>query len=246
MKHVKFRFYEELNDFLDKRNRRKWLEYSFLVPGSVKDAVESFGVPHTEIDLILVNGNSKKFTYKLKDRDVISVYPVFESIDISNITRLRPKPLRNIKFVLDVHLGRLAKLLRLFGFDVSYRNDFNDDEIIEISIKEKRIILTRDIGILKNKKVTRGLWVRAVYPKKQLDEIIKKLNLIKQTKPFTRCLECNGKLIKVNKKEILDKLDKDTLKFYNLFYKCKNCKRIYWHGSHYEKLSEIVKKYENK
>ena len=119
-----FRFYEELNDFLPKEKRKKRFEHNFIDRASVKDVIESFGVPHTEVDLIIVNGESKNFSYIINDGDDISVYPVFESIDISNLQKLRPEPLREPKFILDVHLGTLARYLRMLGFDTNYRNDY--------------------------------------------------------------------------------------------------------------------------
>jgi hypothetical protein len=119
------------------------------------------GFQHTEVDLILVNGKSERFKYLIKDRDDISVYPVFESFDITEVQHLRPEPLRKPKFVADVHLGRLTRYLRMMGFDVSYKNIFDDDEIVTISLNEKRAILTKDRGILKRNEVTHGYWVRS-------------------------------------------------------------------------------------
>jgi len=161
MHKVYLRFYEELNDFLSKENRKKRFAHQFIDRTSVKDLIESFGVPHTEVDLILVNGKSVNFKYLINDGDDVSVYPVFESFDITEVQHLRPKPLRKSKFVADVHLGRLTKYLRMIGLDVLYKNNFEDDEIVSISIKEKRAILTKDRGILKRNEVTHGYWVRA-------------------------------------------------------------------------------------
>jgi hypothetical protein len=124
-----FRFYAELNDFLPAQKRQQDITHSFELNASVKDMIEAQGVPHTEIDLILVNGQSMDFSYLVQDGDQISVYPVFELLDISPVIRLRPKPLRVTRFVLDVHLGRLATYLRIMGFDTLYRNDYEDDEL---------------------------------------------------------------------------------------------------------------------
>ena len=148
-KAANFRFYEELNDFLPENKRKIEYSYAFYGTPAVKDAIEAEGVPHTEVDLILVNGKSVGFDYLLQHSDRVSVYPVFETLDISPVIRLREKPLRESKFILDVHLGKLTKLLRRLGFDSNYRNDYSDPEIVNISLKEKRIILTRDRGILK-------------------------------------------------------------------------------------------------
>ncbi len=171
-KKAQFLFYEELNYFLPAEKSKLNFTYNFMGSPSVKDAVEAIGVPHTEIDLILVNGKSVSFSYHITEGDDISVYPVFESMDIVEVTRLREKPLRVAKFVLDVHLGRLAKNLRMLGFDTLYSNNYSDSEIANISTAENRIILTRDTGLLKNKKVTHGYWIRSQYPKEQLKEVM--------------------------------------------------------------------------
>ena len=138
-----FRFYAELNDFLPPERRFTEFAYSFLDAAPVKDRIESFGVPHVEVDLILANGQSVDFAYRVQDGDRISIYPVFEAFDIAGLTRLRPEPLRDPRFVLDVHLGRLAAYLRMLGFDTLYQNHCADERLAEISQSEHRILLTR-------------------------------------------------------------------------------------------------------
>ncbi len=242
-KHIaSFRFYEELNDFLPAEKRKKTFPYAFMGKPSVKDAIEGIGVSHTEIDLILVNGSSTGFDYSLRDGDRVSVYPVFENLDISTITRLRPEPLRKTRFVLDVHLGKLARLLRMVGFDTLYRNDFHDDMIIETALKEQRIILTRDRGILKNRSVTHGYWIRQKEPLKQVLEVVKRFDLFTQVRPFSRCIECNGGIESVDKKSVLDRLPEKTATYYNSFKKCPDCGKIYWKGSHYQKMKEKIER----
>lgn len=233
---VEFRFYEELNDFLPKEKRKKPFSYPYRYNQNVKDAIEALGIPHTEVDLILVNGISQGFNYVLQNDDYISVYPVFESIDISQIARLRSKPLREIKFVLDVHLGKLCKFLRMLGFDTCYRNNLDDDEIVKISVEESRIILTRDIGILKNGQVTHGYWVRSQDSREQLREVIRRFDLRSQLRPFYRCMVCNGTIGFVEKSYVEQQLGANTRAFFNSFYQCSACGKIYWEGSHYENM----------
>ncbi len=240
MNKVSIRFYEELNDFLAKNSRKEWLAYSFTWKDTVRNALESFGVPHTEVDLVLVNGESVSFDKELADGDRISVYPVFESIDISETTKLRPEALREPAFVLDVHLGKLTGYLRMLGFDCLYRNDLEDDEIIRLSSQQQRIILTRDKGILRNKKVTHGYYLRSDNPKEQLKEIIRRFDLKTQIKPFTRCMNCNGLLESVPKEEVKDILEENTRRYYEEFYRCRSCCNIYWKGAHYQKMKEWV------
>ncbi|MDO9047434.1 MAG: Mut7-C RNAse domain-containing protein [Methylobacter sp.] len=141
---AEFRFYEELNDFLPPEQRKRTMHYRFSGHPGIKDPIEVFGVPHTEVDLIVVNGQSVGFDYQLQAGDRVAVYPVFETLDISSLVRLREKPLRNPRFILDVNLGKLAKRMRLLGFDSLYRNDYRDADIVNIAVNERRIVLTRD------------------------------------------------------------------------------------------------------
>jgi uncharacterized protein with PIN domain len=235
-----FRFYAELNEFLPSDKRGKLFEYSFKGNPSVKDAIEAFGIPHVEVDLILVNRLSVNFSNKLRDGDLVSVYPVFESFDITPLIHLREKPLRYTRFVLDVHLGKLAKYLRLCGFDTFYRTDLNDREIINISLSEKRIILTHDIGLLKNNLVTHGYWIRSQFLDKQLKEVLQRFDLVNQILPFTRCMECNGLLTEVPKAVIYDRLLPLTRELFDNFRTCPGCNRIYWEGSHYENMRKYI------
>lgn len=237
---VELRFYEELNDFLLVNRRKIPFTITSNQPGSVKDLIESVGVPHTEVDLIIVNGESVDFTYQVQNNDHISVYPVFESLDISPLNHCQSQPLRNTRFVLDVHLGKLASYLRLFGFDTLYQNDYPDPELARISVEEHRILLTCDRKLLMRKIITHGYFVRSRQPRKQILEIINRFDLFNNLKPFTRCMRCNGKLHAVNKQEIEAQLLAETKKHYDVFYQCEQCKNIYWKGSHYRKMKELI------
>lgn len=237
---VWFRFYEELNDFLPSYRKKISFPYSFKGTSSVKDAIESLGVPHAEVDLIIVNSSPVDFSYKLEKGDIISVYPVFESIDISSTGRLRPKPLRNTRFILDVHLGKLTKYLRLLGFDCLIDEHIGDNEIIAISLQEQRIILTRDRNLLKHRQVTHGYWIRSQKPKKQLEEVISRFDLKNNANPFTRCMECNNMVTRVDKNDVLGDLQSKTKKYYNNFWRCPGCGRVYWEGSHFESMKKLV------
>lgn len=236
-----FRFYEELNEFLSQKQRKTSFRYSYIGTPSVKDTIEAIGVPHVEVDLILVDGKSVDFNYLLEGGELISVYPVFESLDLSDITHLREEPLRETKFVVDVNLGKLAHKLRLLGFDTLYKNDFADDEIVEISLKERRIILTRDKGILKYGDVTHGYWVRSDDLKEQIVEVVSRIQLQNSFKPFTRCSVCNGKLHEADKSSLGDQLQDDVLRDYDLFLLCDDCGKVYWQGSHYDRINEWIK-----
>ena len=176
MQRVTVRFYEELNDFLESKRRKVRSEITFELPRSVKDLIESLGVPHVEVDLILVNGESCRFDRIVGNGDDVSVYPVFESLNIGGVGRLRPRPLRVTRFVLDIHLGALTRRIRLVGFDAK-DSIVDDGELALCSSREERILLTRDLGLLKRGIVTRGLAIRASDPDEQLFELLDRLNL---------------------------------------------------------------------
>ncbi len=234
------RFYAELNDFLRNEQRQKSFEFSFKGGIILKDAIESLGVPHTAVDLVLVNSVPAGFRHKIGQGDYISVYPEFEAFDISEITSNRKKPLRETCFILDAHLGKLARRLRLLGFDSVYENDITDELIIRIAGLEKRIILTRDKGILKSEKVTHGYYVRAIYTDEQLKEVIGKFDLRKQFNPFSRCLVCNHVLASVLLSEIRNEVNPETAGIFKKFFRCTGCKQIYWEGSHYDRMRKLI------
>ncbi|MEJ2627317.1 MAG: Mut7-C RNAse domain-containing protein, partial [bacterium] len=213
---------------------------SFKGNPTVKDSIEAIGVPHSEVELILVNGKSVNFNYHLQNKDFISVYPMFESFDITPLIKLHPQPLRITKFILDIQLGKLAKKLRMLGFDTLYKNNYVDKQIIEIAREEHRIILTRDKTLLKNKLVTHGYWVRNTDPELQFIEIIQRFDIKNQINPFTRCMVCNQKVVQVEKDEIADQLQPKTKKYFNEFFQCVQCKKIYWKGSHFQKMKQKI------
>lgn len=237
---AQFRFYEELNFFLPEARRKRDFVYTFNGNPAVKDAVEALGVPHTEVEVILVNGRSVGFDYRLQPGDRVSVYPTFESIDVSPLIRLREKPLRDPKFICDVHLGKLATLLRLLGFDALYSNAYDDPEIIRIAAQERRTILTCDRGILKNSAVTRGYCLRSRRAPAQAAEVIRRFDLTATAKPFSRCTVCNEPIDPVAKDKVLFELPPKVAAFYDEFHRCRGCRRIYWRGRHYAQMAERV------
>lgn len=236
-----FRFYEELNDFLPQRERKKDISVSFKQRNSVKDMIESLGVPHTEIDLILANQDSVDFSYIVQGNDRISVYPVFESFDISSLNRLRPEPLRRVRFVLDTHLGKLAKYIRMLGFDTLYNNQYKDSELAEIASSDgRRILLTRDVGLLKHKQINHGYFVRKTSPRKQIKEILDRFDLKNLIKPFKLCVNCNGLLNKIEKEKVRDRVPVDIFCQLDQYVICANCEQIYWKGSHYHRMLKFI------
>lgn len=240
MMRVTFRFYAELNDFLPPERRQVAFDYALAGPGSVKDAIEALGVPHTELDLILVNGESVDFGHRLADGDRIAAYPVFETLDITPLLRVRPEPLRHPRFVLDTHLGRLASYLRLLGFDALYANEADDAALAGLAAAEGRILLTRDRGLLKRSQVTRGYCLRSTNSRTQLYEVAQRFDLAAAARPFTRCLACNGDLQPAPAAEVRPLLPEHTRQTYDKFSRCAACGRLYWQGAHYARIRALV------
>ena len=240
MASVTFRFYEELNDFLPPAQRRLSFTHVFHARTTVKDMIEALGVLHTEVELILANEVSVDFSYIVQDGDRIAVYPVFEALDITPVLKVRTQVLRNPRFVLDTHLGRLARYLRLLGFDCLYRNDYADEALAEISVTEQRILLTRDRGLLKRRILTHGYYLRATDPRKQVCEVIRRLDLGQLSRTFTRCARCNGSIEPVAKHMIAARLEPNTCRYFHEFWTCRACRQVYWKGSHYTRLKTLM------
>jgi uncharacterized protein with PIN domain len=205
----------------------------------VKDVIEALGVPHPEISLILVNSTPVDFSRILHSGDRVSVYPEFRTLDIEPLPLLRP-PLHEIRFVLDAHLGRLATYLRMLGFDSSYETDCDDKQLAQISHDEQRILLTRDCGLLKRSAVMYGYYVRTTEPTRQVVEVVKRFNLSSATSPFSRCLTCNSLLQAVPKESVLERLEPKTSRYFDEFQLCPTCNRLYWAGSHYERMQRFM------
>ncbi|MGY1948772.1 Mut7-C RNAse domain-containing protein [Nocardia asiatica] len=237
---VELRVYAELNDFLRPDERYTALRRPFRPHQTVKDVIEATGIPHTEVDLVLVDGQPVDFDHQPRTGGRITAYPVFETLDIGGVTKVRPHPLRTPRFLADVNLGGLARLMRLMGLDVHCRWDAEDAELAEVSAAEHRILLTRDRGLLKRRNVTHGVYIRSDQPVEQVVEVIRRLDLLARLAPFTRCLRCGGAVAEVAKAEVEDRLEPLTRRYYDAFRQCRECGRVYWQGSHQARLSETV------
>lgn len=233
---ARIRVYAELNDHLPPGQRFRTLEREFFVSPSVKDIIESLGVPHTEVELVLVNGESSDFARPVRNGDRLAVYPMFESLDITPVLRLRPQALRELRFVLDVHLGRLAGYLRMLGFDARYANGVSDPELVRVSSEENRILLTRDRGVLKHSAVTHGYWLRETDSRRQAAEVVRRFDLAGSLRPFTRCMACNEPLRAASKSAAGGRVPPGIAERFDEFRECPLCQRVYWHGSHYRRM----------
>jgi len=232
MNQGRFRLYAELNDLLPVDRKETEICLPSNGDQSVKHLIESLGVPHTEVGQIIVNGVPVDFGYRVQDGDLVAVYPLSNQDSPISIDQLR--------FILDNHLGRLAAYLRMLGFDTLYRNDYQDEELASVSSRESRILLTRDKRLLMRNQVTRGYWVRSKAPRKQLEEVVRRYQLAEVIQPFQRCVRCNAKLVQVHKEDVLHRLEPLTRRYFDEFALCPDCDQIYWKGSHYARMLQII------
>ena len=237
---VTIRFYEELNDFLPITRRKRRFSVQLRHHTTVKDLIESCGVPHPEVDMILVNGNSCTFSYHMQSDDDVAVFPVFESLDISALTRLPRRPLRHPVFLADCHLGKLSRYLRLLGFDVRYGLNSSDDALARLSADHGWILLTRDRRLLMRRIVSKGHYLRSPSPHFQTVAVVHRFQLESLIAPFSRCLSCNGKTQRIPKNTVYNELPPMTRLNYNEFYRCTSCEKIYWAGAHQKKISGFI------
>jgi uncharacterized protein with PIN domain len=240
MTQATFRFYEELNDFLAPERRRREFACTCARAATTKHMIEALGVPHTEVELLLVNGESVGFERVLADGDRVSVYPKFEALDVTPLLRVREQPLRDTRFVADAHLGGLAHLLRMTGFDTLYDNHYPDDAIERLASAEGRIVLTRDRELLKRRGITHGCYVRALRSELQLREVFDRLDLARSARPFTRCLSCNALLRPIAAAEAAPRVPPRVRAHHDRFVTCDGCGRTFWEGSHWRRMRAMV------
>ena len=234
------RFYEELNDFLPPDRRKRDIEVEFTPPVPLRHLVETLGVPHTEIELALLDGRSVDLEARVADGDRVSLYPLFEALDITPLLRIRPRAGRNPRFLADAHLGRLARLLRLLGFDTAFANDPGDAALVRQAGEEGRILLTRDRALLMRRGVTHGCYIRPLRPREQAAWVLRRCDLHRLARPFSRCLECNGELRAVARAEVAGRVPSGVWERQKTFLRCDGCGRIYWRGTHYRRLRALA------
>ena len=234
-------FHGDLPDLLHRRWRgRQRLIKADTRRASVKDVIESFGLPHTEVGRLEVQGRQVDFSLVVGEDLAIEIFPILPPWNVFDPTLLRPRPLTNIKFIVDVNVGKLARFLRMAGFDTLYDHRWKDDKLVALSCREQRILLTRDLSLLQRKQVEFGRYIRALCPNEQLLEVIGLLGLERHVVPFSRCMVCNTPLQPIAKEKIKHRLQPLTRKYYNSFSRCPGCRRIYWPGSHLDGMRQLL------
>ncbi len=239
MNSASFRFYGSLNDLLPPDRRGQTLLRRLVTSSTVKDLIESFGVPHTEVALATVNGDPTDPARRVEPGDRVAIYPHFESIDPGGLVNGDGA----LRFILDVHLGRLAAYLRMLGFDALWNNTAADPELARIAAEQDRILATRDRHLLMRNEVKRGCWIRSTDPHAQLAQVVRRYRLFDSAQPFTRCLVCNGELGAAGEQAIRDKVPPHAAEHHNEFRECAECGRVFWKGTHYQRMMALIQEH---
>jgi uncharacterized protein with PIN domain len=237
-----FRFYAELNDFLPRERRGRDITTPCARMATTKHRIEALGVPHTEVELVLVNGEGAGLDLLLEEGDRVAVYPRFTRFDVEGLAPAPMLPAGCIRFVADAHLGGLARLLRMAGFDTIYDNGLRDDQVEALAADQERVVLTRDRDLLKRRDIAYGCYVRALKAEEQLREVLERLGLADRARPFTRCLHDNAPLHAVAKADIIERLPPMVAAFQDEFSTCDLCRRVYWKGTHWQRMSAVLER----
>ncbi|RYZ34907.1 MAG: twitching motility protein PilT [Myxococcaceae bacterium] len=234
------RFHGALNDFL--APERRGVAFTHVLQGSpsVKDLIESLGPPHPEVDVVLVDDEPVGFEHRAEADTSLAVYPVHLAPRLPPESRVGP-PLPDMpRFVLDVGLGRLSGFLRMLGFDTLWRNDFADDHLARLSRQESRVLLTRDLGVLKRSEVVHGYFPRATDPAHQLVEVVRRYALTSRMRPFSRCMACNAPLSNATPDEVQGRVPEGVAGRHSHFRQCPGCQRVFWPGTHHDRMQALV------
>lgn len=241
-KHAYFRFYGGLNVFLPAQDRQADVRYSFWGRPAVKDAIEAQGVPHPEVDLILSNGRPASFDTTLRAGDRLSVYPWIQRVDRPEAALRPPFPAPR-RFVCDVHLRRLARYLRMLGMDTWFESEASDERLARVAMKQNRILLTRDVGLLKRSDVRLGLFVRSQDPEVQLRQVLRRCAVTRDdVHPFRRCVDCNRPLTAAPPAKIREDVPPHARRTHDTFRYCPECESVYWDGTHVERMRRLMRR----
>jgi uncharacterized protein len=203
---------------------------------SVKDLVQSLGIPHTEVGFVRIDTQYSDLSYILQDSAGVEIFPVSSPVSLPGVPR----------FICDTHLWKLARRLRLLGFNTLFNPEWDDLQLADISLKDNLILLTRDRGLLMRKTVKTGLLIRDSDPEKQVIETFCRFGIKQDIRPFSRCMICNGILDPVDTNSayfwdtLIPKIPPNVLKWSREFHVCLSCEKVYWKGTHYEKLTRLL------
>ncbi|RKG93520.1 Mut7-C RNAse domain-containing protein [Corallococcus terminator] len=234
------RFHGALNDFLAPERRNVAFTHALQGSPSVKDLIESLGPPHPEVAVVLVDGDPVGFEHRAEADTSLVVYPALQAPRVPPESRVGPPLPEMPRFVLDVGLGRLSGFLRMLGFDTLWRNDFADDHLARLSRQESRVLLTRDLGVLKRSEVVHGYFPRATDPAHQLVEVVRRYELTSRMRPFSRCMACNAPLTTATPDEVQGRVPEGVAGRHSHFRQCPGCQRVFWPGTHHDRMQALV------
>lgn len=218
----------ELADHLPFGRGGRPLVTSFALPVGLRDLVQSTGIPHVEVGRVEVDGVAAWWDRSLDGDVAAEVWPRYPL----------PHPDPDPRFLLDVHLGKLARLLRLLGLDAVHRREAEDDDLAREAASSGRILLTRDRGLLMRGALSRGRWIRATDPEEQAAEVLAGFRLDTATRPFSRCMECNTPVTQAPPDTV--DVPAGVRSRHRAFRYCPGCGRVYWPGTHAERLAAAV------
>ena len=233
----------ELADLLSRKYQGNTeIDYPLNRRASIKDIIEALHIPHTEVSAIFFDNREITFSHIPEAGESIFLHSFTPGTNVTRSTLLRPDPLLTTSFIVDINVGKLARLLRMSGFDTLYDPQWQEKEIAELAAADRRILLSRNRDLLRRKCILWGHLVRTEQPEKQLAEVITLFGLHDAIQPFSRCLLCNALLQAVEKTAIVHRLEPLTRKYYRKFHICPDCEQIYWRGSHHKRMEELIER----
>jgi uncharacterized protein len=227
---VEVRLCGDLVRFVPARLRNKDIRVAYDGTSSLGHVVESIGVPLTEVGALCIDGHTVPPAHRLAEGDVVEVDPV---------TRPQAVATSPPRFLLDVHLGALARWLRVLGVDTAYDTDADDEALVSHAVRERRVLLTKDRGLLRRRALPYAAYVRGSRVEAQLTDVLDRFE--PPLAPYTRCPVCNGTLTTVAKDEIAHLLEPGTRRSYDDYARCTQCRQIYWPGAHARRLDDVIR-----
>ncbi len=238
---VALRFRGSLVFFLYRRGRRDFFTARYRQRRSLKDLIESYGIPHVEVGAVLSRGSRIDMNYIPGHDDSIVLYPYYWTDDVIDTGSVIPAG--GVRFISDVHLRKLVRLMRFYGHDVLFNAEWDDSELAHVAAAGDRILLTRDSQLLMRKEVAYGYYLRSQNSDEQLEEILARWPLNASRRMRSRCMVCNGIIKRITGDEsdyAALTVPPEVAKWCSEYFRCTGCGKIYWKGSHYDRIAARV------
>ena len=238
---VRFKIFGRLKKFLGKPFQSDVIDLRWEEHRTLKDWIESLGIPHTEIGLVKVDTDSADLNSRLPSKCVVEVFEIEGPYDPRTEIMPGQTALGSVKFIADVHLGKLVRYLRILGLDCLYEEPWDDHILAQKAHDQKRIMLSRDMGLLQRKCISHGQFLHSDAPIKQAQEILKRYKIYDLCQPMSRCVSCNAPMNPVDKVKIEHLIEKGTKASYDKFFQCTSCSKVYWHGAHVKNILKTLR-----